>query len=296
MRAGPLVGSLLVAPLILALAPLLFALAAAQPAQIDACRAPVLTVEDAVDRFDAGATYTVLFAIENPNGGNADAVRATVTTTAPAGWTATPAQRELTMRPNDAIVNALSLTAPNRGSGQPEGNVTVLVTFVCTNGEIQTSASATTTLEVRLAPLSVPWPVVLTAFLVLAAGVGLLGVRRLRRGVALHARTPERGVEPGKSAKFTLVVENRRGKPQKLTFLATGLPEGWSAHLALDEVELEPGEEKTLWAILRAPLSAMPGQEADVTLRLESSKGARESVATRVRAKVVSVDASAPDR
>lgn len=274
----------------LALVALLLAapLAASQPpAQLDACRAPVLTMEDPPGQFDAGGSIELHFAIENPNGPSVDAVRATVTTTAPAGWTATPGQRELTMRPNDAVVNVLAITAPHRGSGQPAGNITLLVTFVCTNGEIQTSASAMAALEMELKPLSVPWPIVLGAFILLATGVAALAVRRLRRGVALTPTTPERPVEPGKSAKFTFVVENRRGKPQRFTLLATGLPVGWSAHLALDEVELEPGEEKTLWAIVKAPADAAPGTDVDVILRLESPRGARDSVATRVRARVV---------
>jgi hypothetical protein len=263
-------------------------LAAGQPPpQLDACRAPVLTVQDVTGPFRAGGSAIVQFGVENPNGPSVDAVRATVTTSAPAGWAATPAQRELTMPPNDVWFTALAITAPNRGSGQPAGNITLHVTFVCTNGEIQTSASASTVVEVEIAALSVPWPLVLGSFLVLAAGVTALGLRRLRRGVALWARTPERTVEPGKSAKFTVVVENRRGKPQRFTFLATGVPEGWSAHLALDEVELEPGEEKALWAILKAPPTAVPGAVADVALRLESPRGAREGVTTRVLARVV---------
>lgn len=257
------------------------------PPQLDACRTPILTVQDVPGPFQPGESTALLFAIENPNGPSVDAVRATVTTSAPAGWAATPAQRELTMPPDDLFVNALALTAPNRGSGQPAGNVTLLVTFVCTNGEIQTSASASAVVEVELKALSVPWPLVLGGFLALAAGVTALGLRRLRRGVALAARTPERTIEPGKSAKFTLAVENRRGKPQRFTFLATGVPEGWTAHLALDEVELEPGEEKTLWAILKAPPTARPGEVADVALRLESPKGAREGVSARIQATVV---------
>lgn len=273
-----------VAVLLLGLLPL----AAGQPPpQLDACRPPLITVQDVPGPFTPGRSAALVFAIENRNGPSVDAVRAAVTTSAPAGWTATPAQRELTIAPNDVAWNALAITAPNRGSGQASGNITLLVTFVCTNGEIQTSASASTGVLVEIQALSVPWPLVLGVFLVLAAGVTALGLRRLRRGVALMARTPERPVEPGKSAKFTVVVENRRGKPQRFTFLAAGVPEGWTAHLALDEVELEPGEEKTLWAILKAPPNAAPGETADVALRLESPKGARESVATRILARVV---------
>jgi hypothetical protein len=256
--------------------------------QSEACRAPVLALQPASNPFPPGGSESLIFANENPNGAPVEAVRATVTTTAPAGWTASVAQRELTLGPRNASFNALAITAPNRGSGAAEGNITLLVTFVCTSGDIQTFHSTTRVIEVRISQFEVPWPVVLTGFLVLLAGVTILGVRRLRRGVALSSPAPDRTVEAGKSVKFTFLVENRRGKPQRFALRAIGVPEGWSIHLALEQLELEPGEEKTLWAILKAPASALPGAEADVELALESEKGAaRESVATRVRARVV---------
>lgn len=273
---------------IIALA-LVFALplvAHAQEAQTTACRAPALSLQPGPRPFDPGASTSLLFAIENPNGPPVEAVRATVTTTAPAGWSATPAQRELTLGPKNVSVDALAITAPNRGSGQASGNITLLVTFVCTNGDIQTSASTSTTLPVSIVSFQAPWPLVLTAFLVLVAGVGVLAVRRLRRGVGLLALTPERPIEPGKSAKFTFNVENRRGKPQRFRVAALGVPAGWSIHLALEELELEPGEEKTFWAILRAPATVVPGDGADVDIVLEA-QSARDNIGTRVRARVV---------
>lgn len=263
-------------------------------AQLAACRAPILSIQDPPVPFDPGQSVTLLFAIENPNGRNVDGVRATVTTTAPAGWSATAAQRELTLQPNDAQVDVLAVTAPNRGSGQRAGNITLLVTFVCSNGEIQTTASTTENVPVEISPLSVPWPIVLGAFALLAGGVGALALRRLRRGVSLSVAAPEREVEPGKSVKFTLHLHNHRGRPERFTFLATGLPEGWTAHLALVDVELEPGEEKTLWVILKAPADAPVGSTVEASLRLESPRGARESTGVRVRAKVYSAASGSP--
>ncbi|MFA5863030.1 MAG: hypothetical protein WDA16_15165, partial [Candidatus Thermoplasmatota archaeon] len=198
-------------------------LSASQEAQTAACRAPVLTMQPAPQPFDPGASTSVLFAIENPNGPPVAAVRATVTTTAPAGWSATPAQRELTLGPKDVSVDPLAITAPNRGSGQAHGNVTLLVTFVCTNGDIQTIASARSVLPVSIVSFQAPWPFVLTAFAALAAGVGVLAFRRLRRGVGLTSLTPARPIEPGKSAKFTFNVENRRGKPQRFHVTTLGV-------------------------------------------------------------------------
>lgn len=259
---------------------------AAAQSEFRACDRPILEIEEPPPAVPPGETYSLLFAIENPNGESVDAVRATITTTAPAGWTAVPAQRDLTLGPENVSVNALAITAPNRGTGQAEGNITILVTFVCTSGDIQTSAFATRTVPVAIQGFQAPWPVVLGAFAVLAGGVAVLGYRRLRRGVAMGTHVPERPVLPGKSVKFTFVIENRRGKPQSLRLLQQGAPEGWGLHLALTDVELEPGEEKSLWAILKAPALARPGHEVDLLLRLEDAEG-REAARMPLRARVV---------
>lgn len=257
------------------------------PLQAEACRPPVLALQQPPVSFEPGSSVNLLMAIENPNGPPVDSVRATLTTTAPAGWSAIPPTRELTLGPQNVSIAALVVTAPNRGSGAADGNVTILVTFVCTSGEIQTTASASDTVRVAIQAFEAPWPIVLGAFAALAGGVGVLAVRRLRRGVALVALTNDRDISPGHSAKFTFLVENRRGKPQRLKLASDGLPEGWSLHLALDTVELEPGEEKTLWAILRAPPHAPAGMDVAATLRLEDPRAAERAVAsTTLRAKV----------
>lgn len=281
-----------VASVVLAACLLSFPLVGAQDSQDDACRPPVLSFAPSPGPFEPGKSVSYFFGIENANGPPVDVVRATVTTTAPAGWSATAAQRELTLGPRNVSVDVLAITAPTRGAGAPSGNITLLVTFVCTTGAIQTSASTSSTLEVRIEEFSAPWPIVLTGFLALIVGVTLLGVRRLRRGVALTPTQPERPVEPGKSVKFTLLIENRRGKPQKLKFAPGPIPAGWSIHLALSEVDLEPGEEKSLWVILRAPATATPGEEVSVDLRLDSPRGGpRDGAVATIKARVTKEEA-----
>lgn len=272
-------------PLALLALLLLAPAAAAQPQQQpEACRAPVLAVQQPPGPFQPGGSLALLMAIENPNRAPVESVRASITTTVPAGWSATPAQREFTLSPEGVQTLSMAITAPNRGSGASEGNITILVTFVCTSGGIQTSSSAMETLAVDLMAFAPPWPVVLGAFAVLAGGVTVLGLRRLRRGVALVPLGGEREVAPGRSVKFTFVIENRRGRPQHLDLRASGVPAGWSLHLALDRVELEPGEEKTLWAILKAPPQAQHATEVVVQLALES--GGREVGAAAFHARV----------
>lgn len=271
---------------------LCFPVVGAQDSQDDACRPPVLSFAPAPGPFEPGKSVSYFFGIENANGPPVDVVRATVTTTAPAGWSATAAQRELTLGPRNVSVDVLAITAPNRGAGAPSGNITLLVTFVCTTADIQTSASQSATLEVAIQQFNAPWPIVLGGFLALVVGVSILGIRRLRRGVALIPTPPERPVVPGKSVKFTFLLENRRGKPQKLSFVHGPIPEGWMVHLALDSVELEPGEEKSLWAILRAPPTATPGTDLVVELRLDSPQGGpRDGAVATITAKVTQEEA-----
>jgi hypothetical protein len=236
--------------------------------------------------FAPGDAYSLAFAIENPNAPPIDSVRATLVIAAPAGWTVVPAQRELTLGPKNVSFDALTIGAPNRGGGEPSGNITIHVTFVCTTGDTLTSASADATIPVVLETFQAPWPVLLTAFSLLALLVAVLGLRRLRRGVAIVPARTEREVAPGKSVKYTFRVENRRGKPQRFTLLGVGVPEGWSLHLALDEVELEPGEDKGLWAVLKCAPDAALGAEAAITLRLESPRGAREGTSATLVARV----------
>lgn len=252
--------------------------------QLETCRAPVLAVERPARAFEAGGSTALLMSIENENGPPVDSVRATLTTTAPPGWTAIPAQRELTMAPSNVTITTLSVTSPNRGSGAGEGNITIFVSFLCTTGEFQRISSANQTIEVSIASFQPPWPLVLTAFSVLAAGVTVLGVRRLRRGIALTTLGDERDVAPGRSVKFTFHIENRRGRPQRLRLDTTGVPAGWAMHLALTDIELEPGEEKTLWAILKAPFHAAPGETVTVGLRLTQAE--REIAAAALHARV----------
>lgn len=272
--------------LLLLLAALPLAAVQDGPTQPEACRAPILELQEPPGGFEPGSSLPLLMAIENPNVRPVENVRATITTTAPAGWTAVPAQRELTLGPQNWTLTPLAVTAPNRGSGVGGGNVTILVTFVCTNGDVQTSASAAKTLYVRIEAFNAPWPLVLGAFAVLAGGVTVLGVRRLRRGVAISVHGREREVAPGKSVKFTFSVENRRGKPQRLRLVPEGVPAGWTLHMALEGVELEPGEEKALWAILKAPFLAPPGLDVAVTLHLEDERGVRDLGNAVLRARV----------
>lgn len=257
---------------------LLAALPPAEAQQAGACQAPILAVPLAPASFSPGATYSLPFAIENPNDASVEVVRADVKVTTPDGWTATPARREVTMEAGQVQSNVLAITAPSRGTGAARGNITMSVAFVCVTGVVdRPSLPAEHVFDVRIRAFEAPWPVVLGILLALAGGVAVLGVRRLRRGVALVPTARERPVAPGKSAKYTFVVENRRGRPGRYHLLASGLPEGWTIHLALPEVDLEPGEEKTLWAIVRAPATATPGADVPFTLKLDGARGGRDA-------------------
>lgn len=284
-------GSAITAAALVLLVALAFPLVAAQSDDDGAgtCRPPRLAFPHAPRVFEPGDSYNLPFAVENPNGQHVEVARAEIKVTTPDGWTAIPARRELTMAPGTVQHNVLSITAPSRGTGAASGNITLSVTFVCTTGVVQqTSPPAEHVLDVRIRGFEAPWLVVIGAFAVLAGSVAILSLRRLRRGIVISASPAAREVEAGKSAKYTFVVHNRRGKPARYHVLPLGLPEGWTIHLALEEVELEPGEEKTLWAILRAPATAAPGQDVAFTLRLQGQRGPRDATSVSLTARVTS--------
>lgn len=250
------------------------------------CQAPILSMPAPPATYKPGEPYTLPFAIENPNEPPITGVRAQVTSVAPAGWSVVASQSEITLGPRNVSFSSLAITPPSRGGGDDRGNITLHVTFVCTTGDTLTTSSVQRTIPVAMDSFQAPLSIVLVPFAILAFLVLILGLRRLRRGVAIVPGRLEREVEPGKSVKYAFRVENRRGKPQRFTLLGVGVPEGWSLHLALDDVELEPGEEKSLWAVLRCAPEATPGSEATLTLRLESPRGAREGASATLVARV----------
>lgn len=251
------------------------------------CAPPRLAFPRAPRVVDPGGSFNLPFAVENPNGPHVEIARADIKVTTPDGWTAIPQRRELTMAPESVQHNVLAVTAPTRGTGAASGNVTISVSFVCTSGVVQQSSTPVQhVVEVRIRAFEAPWLVVIGAFGIFALGVAILGVRRLRRSVVLAPVQAERPIEPGKSAKYTFIVHNRRGKPARYHLVVGDLPEGWTIHLALDDVELEPGEEKTLWAILRAPATAPEGVDVPFTLRLQGERGPRDGATATLRARV----------
>lgn len=269
----------------------LLALASAMPLAAgqgtsETCQPPSLAFPTARAVYAPGDTYNLPFAIENRNGAELR-VNATVQVTTPDGWTATPARRFFTIAPETVVHSVLAITAPSRGTGAPAGNITLSVTFTCQTGIVLlTSTPAEHVLGVRIRAFDAPWPLLLGGFALLALGVAIMGVRRLRRSILLSPAERNRGIEPGKSVKFTFSVHNRRGKPASYAVLVGGLPEGWTIHLALNEVDLEPGEEKTLWAIVRAPPTAPVGTQAPFAIRLQGLRGPRDAATAHLVAHV----------
>lgn len=250
------------------------------------CGPPLLAFPPAPRNYEPGGAFSIPFAVENPNG-HVEVARADIRVTTPDGWSAVPARRELTLGPHAVQQNVLALTAPTRGTGAPAGNITISVTLVCITGVVQQSSlPAQHVLDVRIRSFEAPWLAVIGVFLVLTAGVTVLGIRRVRKSVLLTPTTPERAIEPGRSAKYTFTIHNRRGKPAEYDLVVGGLPPGWSIHLALDHVALEPGEEKTLWAILKAPPDAPRGEAVPFALRLQGERGPRDGAATVLMAHV----------
>ncbi len=278
--------------LLLGVAALVAALVASLPTTVaqqeEACRRPVVLAADGPAAWEPGSRFPIQIAIENPNEAPVETVTVRAEASAPPGWSALLAWSSLTIGPGNHPLNTLTVTASQRGSGLDAGEIVVTVRFTCHHpGDLQANAQASLVLPVALAPARVPWLLVggiALAAIAVAGGLYAWRARLPRVGIkAVHA---ERALPPGKGGQFPLVVANRRREPDGVILAVTDVPAGWSAHLAVDEIDLEPREERSLWVMVRPPPNARPGDAAALTVRATSRKNPREVAYAEVRARV----------
>lgn len=284
---GPRARALQRVGLVLVLALLVAAPVAAQ--QQEACRPPRLLVSEGPESWDPGATFTYQLAVENNNEPPVESVTARVDVAAPAGWSVALSQTSILLRPGDAPVVAVTVTAPQRGTGVATGELLLNVQFTCHRtgaGGFDTRASASTSVPVALEAIDVPWVIVITGALIIGGATAGLYAMRWRKGpLGLESDAPDKPVAPGSAVQFPVRVANRRRAPDVVTLTVTGTPPGWSSHVAVPELSLEGREERDLWVSLRAPRDAPFGEEVTVTLhaRPKRDEKAEQSVQLTVR-------------
>lgn len=229
-----------------------------------------------------GEVRVLRFGIEKAD---EEVARASITVTAPPGWSAVASNPTPVLDGRAPVLNAISVVAPARGTGVTEGEVVVTVETVCEGAEEGATASAAIRVEVE--PLS-RGLVGLLASLGVAGVVVLLGIGVVSRlaGVGVTSAEPDRVVAPGATASFRIVVENKRTVPERVTLAVGALPAGWSVVVPAPELDLEPREEKEVWLAVRAPVDARAGTETDVVVHAALKEEPRRAAAIVLRARV----------
>ncbi len=131
-----------------------------------------------------------------------------------------------------------------------------------------------------------------TAGLVFLGAVAVLTVLgalpwvQSRRALRVEAKEPLLGVEPGEGVSFPVEVENRGKEPDTVRFDMDGVPDGWSAFIAVPSLDLDAGEHRTLWVLVRSPPDARAGDVATVNVHAASETHSERSVTVDLTAKV----------
>lgn len=102
--------------------------------------------------------------------------------------------------------------------------------------------------------------------------------RPLSTGLALLPTITERGVEPGGTAQFRVLLANVGDFDDNVTFLANGVPAGWSLRIGLNAstavdvaafaIALEAGQDVSLIVLATSPPDVLRG--TSVVLRLDA--------------------------
>lgn len=166
----------------------------------------------------------------------------------------------------------------------------------CPQGQQFCRASTQQTLVLRLAPpegFAIPGlgdldfpPELLLAGLLLAAVAIVVPLAAKRKRVGFTATCPEplKLVRPGLGANFPLDVRNRGKESLTATFEVGTVADGWSAFMAMPDVQLGPEEKRTVFLMVRSPADANAGDGVDIPVRVVTKEGGR--IVLRVRAEV----------
>ncbi|HVL88043.1 MAG TPA: hypothetical protein VM681_08600 [Candidatus Thermoplasmatota archaeon] len=283
LRRGILVGAMLCASLFFA---------APTGAQQPVCAAAsyALAVDPATARLPPGETaaYNVTLA-------STDAVTASVRLSFSqpdaAEWSRAPEAEEFTLAPGSTKTVVLRLTAPQSVGAARFAGVTATASVTCpppipvpgappVSGPVLTQ-TVTASLEVPPPPFVPPsgggvgLGVLLLFPLALAAvGAGAWWyLRSMGAPPLLSAPEPRKNVEPGKGVSFPLRLRNGSSQRATLRLDVQGGAEGWTAFLAMPDVQLDPREERTLYVLVRSPAGARAGEHVEFSVTARAPQG-----------------------
>lgn len=269
------------------------------PALPRLCGPLEMTVTAPAQAVGPGEAATVSVTVTNT--GSSAAVVAVAASTPNAGWSVAPADQDVDVPAGESA--SLQFTATPQEGAVAEASVNFAAEatcaagpFACPEGQAACRASAPpVTAAVRYAEppgfgipglqsLNLSLELLVGGLLLLAAALAFPLLVRKRGGFVATCPEPLKVVRPGAGASFPIEVANRGKSPLTVAFEVGSVPAGWSAFMALPELQLAAGEKRSLWLMVRSPPLAPVGAKTDVTVRVRGPTGSPTQL--RVRAEV----------
>ncbi len=278
----------------------------AQAPSTDTCGPLELTIAQPSTATPAGGTGTFTVTVENR--GRLTAIVTVVASTDAAGWRITsPSEQDASIVAAESKAYPFAVS-PDEGAAA-EASVNFLARAVCDFGPVPcttdappcASRSQPATGVATFAPaegLRIPGldSLALSPGLILGGGLLFVAVmlipllaKKRRGGILATCPEPLKLLKPGHGVNFPIQIANRGKNPLRATFTVEGEPAGWTAFMAMPDIQLAAGEMRSVWLMVRAPQTAALGDVANFTLIVQTATDERLSV--RVRAEV---DGAAP--
>ncbi len=131
---------------------------------------------------------------------------------------------------------------------------------------------------------------VLAGALVLAVVAGKLVYDTRRTAVKLHCSISEADITPGGRVAVPMRVENVTRLEDTVVFHVAPMPDGWSAHLPVPELDLDGHQSEELHLIIQAPATAKAGDRHNVGVSAHSAQAPKRAAELVVAATVQATD------
>lgn len=249
-----------------------------------------VTPEEVVASVEEPATFDIVvgFTSENPlDGQQTRRVDVEVTGT-PAGWSVVLDRSRVDLSPGGSATVTATVSI-NVNAEADDADLVVTATLyprglndvpgVGTTVDPADTADASVTV-LREDPLTREFVeavggwlwILLGAGVVLAIVAAKLVFDTRRTAVKLHAKTTEVAVEAGGRVAVPLRVENLTRSEDTVVFHVAPMPDGWSAHLPVPELDLDGQQSEELHLIIQAPTDAPPDAREVVGVSAHSAQ------------------------
>ncbi|MBI4393239.1 MAG: hypothetical protein HY556_05510 [Euryarchaeota archaeon] len=218
------------------------------------------------------------------------------------GWSRTPTSQQISLDAQGAGAGSVTVFAPSAADAPKTPTFTISGILSCSNasGNIGTANSnqqlafkpvlnvSGTNETVGPEPPPPDGNALLITVIALAivAGAAYLVLTTKPVGVRLKTAEGTKELAPGRGASFPVVLQNRSDKADTAVFKVAEVPAGWSAFMALPEIQVGPKEEKNLWLMVKAPPDAKEGESVKVALEAKSKSSPNKVARIELVAKV----------